>query len=234
MNNINYQKELEKELAIISRLDKRPRLLLHSCCAPCSSYCLVYLRQWFDITCLYYNPNITDKNEYDLRVAELHRLVDSLNSEPVAIGRDDYGNAVLIEKSISDMKTAFGSLNVIDGVYEPEKFFDAVRLFNLAGEPEGGKRCEVCFDMRLKETARIAIESGYDYFCTSLTISPLKNASVLNNIGINIANGSDGQIKWLPSDFKKRNGYKLSVELCARYDMYRQNYCGCVYSMVNR
>ena len=229
MNAVNYQKEFEN---IVSGFDsKKPTLLLHSCCAPCSSYCLVYLRKWFDITCFYYNPNITDQDEYIKRVAELHKLVEALSTEPIMIGGDEHGNSIIIENAspIDEL----GKISVIDGMYEPNLFFDEVKSKNLEREIEGGKRCEMCFNMRLSEAAKIASKGGFDYFTTSLTISPLKNAMLLNTIGENIASIYAG-LKWLPSDFKKRNGYKLSTILSERYDLYRQDYCGCIYSQVER
>lgn len=204
MNDINYDKELRK---ITGSLATRPKLMLHSCCAPCSSYCLIYLLPYFDITCLYYNPNITEKDEYDKRVAELVRLADMLNEE------------------YDPSKKGWGNISVIEGDYEPEKFIDAVRSEGLEECPEGGRRCGMCFTMRLQKTYELAADNGFDYFTTTLTISPLKNAKVINDIGYSIAEG--GKVMWLPSDFKKNDGYKRSVELSAKYELYRQNYCGC-------
>ncbi|MCR5672164.1 MAG: epoxyqueuosine reductase QueH [Lachnospiraceae bacterium] len=198
MTGVVYYKEFEK---IVSSLDHRPKLLLHSCCAPCSSYCLVYLLDHFDITCFYYNPNITDKDEYDKRVAELHRLVTAINSEYAS------------------------SIRIIDGPYEPDVFVSAVEKENLASCPEGGNRCKMCFSMRLMKAYEAARSGGFEYYTTTLTISPLKDAKVINTIGYEIG----GQM-WLPSDFKKHDGYKQSIELSRKYDLYRQNYCGCDYS----
>jgi len=230
MNNIvNYQKELERLCKQIELEGLRRRLLLHSCCAPCSSYCLVYLRKYFDITCLYYNPNITDRDEYTLRVNELHRLVDNLNTDPIYISYDDKGQAKIAKTDRSYLNEV-GRIEVIDGLYEPDKFLSLVRKKDLSGEPEGGKRCEFCFNLRLKETARVANAMSFEYFTSSLTISPLKNATLLNTIGYNLANEEADNARWLYSDFKKKNGYLISIELCKRYEMYRQNYCGCVYS----
>lgn len=242
MNNVNYQKELDKVLCGIEQSKTRPRLLLHSCCAPCSSYCLVYLRKWFDITCYYYNPNITDKDEYELRINELKRLVSELNRDPLVLVSDEHGGVKLSIAS-EDILSELGTIQVIEGAYEPSLFFEKVREGNLALEKEGGKRCVMCFDMRLSKAYEMAKNMGFDYFTTSLTISPLKNARILNEIGYVLCreacdSGSEnGQtdnavsgLKWLPSDFKKKNGYKISVELCERYGMYRQNYCGCVFS----
>lgn len=202
MNKRNYQKELDK---IIEGLDNRPRLLLHSCCAPCSSYCLEYLSEYFEITDYYYNPNITSQAEYDMRSSEQERLISELNED---LGSD---------------------ISCVLGTYEPEIFYDKVK--GLEAEPEGGKRCMVCFALRLESTAAYAREHGYDYFTTTLTISPLKNAHALNEIGMAI--GQKYGVAFLPSDFKKRNGYKRSIELSKQYDLYRQSYCGCEFSRTN-
>lgn len=203
MNKVNYQKTLEKILEglAINKDIPRKRLLLHACCAPCSSYVLEYLREYFDITVLYYNPNITDREEYDKRVDELKRLVEI-------------------------MKQPVWNINVTEGRYEPERFFEMA--CGLEQIPEGGVRCFGCYEMRLRETARMAAEGGYDYFATTLTISPLKNAEKLNEIGERLA--QEFGVSHLPSDFKKKNGYKRSVELSEEYGLYRQNYCGCVFS----
>lgn len=229
MNKINYQKKLDEIINSID-LDCKPRLLLHSCCAPCSSYCLVYLRQWFDITCFYYNPNITDAEEYKVRVNELNKLVDILARSTISIEWDTNGNAILTENSIDNINR-LGTVDMIEGNYEPDLFFEKVRNGNLSNEPEGGARCAMCFDTRLREAARIAEMGKYDYFTTSLTISPLKNANLINEIGYRISEENNRKAMWLPSDFKKKNGYKLSVELSEKFGLYRQNYCGCVYSM---
>lgn len=233
MNKVNYQKEFEKVLCDITSASQRPTLLLHSCCAPCSSYCLVYLRQWFDITCFYYNPNITDEAEYRLRADELSRLVERLNNDPIMLTCDEGNNVRLCEGVVADL-SRLGKLEVIQGDYHPERFFEAVKKNHYENEPEGGQRCRLCFDMRLTEAVKIAEDKGIDYVTTSLTISPLKNAAVINEIGQGIISGKDMHVQWLPSDFKKKNGYKMSVELCERYGMYRQDYCGCVYSQIQR
>lgn len=206
MNAIrNYQKELDK---IIEGLlpDNPPRLLLHSCCAPCSSYVLEYLRPFFKITVFYYNPNISMNEEYRKRVAEQKRLIEAYN-----------------EKSSHP-------IDIIEGDYEPEEFFSAVK--GLENCPEGGERCFSCYEMRIRKTSQKAFAEQYDYFATTLTISPLKNAAKINEIGERIA-GECG-ISWLPSDFKKRDGYKRSIELSKEYDLYRQDYCGCIYSKKER
>ena len=201
MNRRNYQKELERFLLAWEKEDRITHLLLHACCAPCSSYVLEYLAQYMQITVFFYNPNITRTEEYRKRVEEEKRLIRELPAKyPVAF---------------------------LEGSYEPEQFFEAVK--GLEKEPEGGKRCEVCFKLRLEEAARIAAENGdFDFFTTSLTISPLKNADLLNEVGE--AAGEKYGIPFLPSDFKKKNGYKRSIELSREYDLYRQDYCGCIFS----
>ena len=177
-----------------------PTLLIHACCAPCSSYVLEYLSNYFHIIVLYYNPNITSQDEYSYRLSEEERLINEL---PVKY-----------------------PIKLIKGDYRPEEFFSAVK--GLEKEPEGGARCEVCFELRLREAARYCRELGADYFTTTLTISPLKNAEKINRIGENAA--AEYGVSYLPSDFKKKNGYKRSIELSREYDLYRQNYCGCVFS----
>ena len=200
MNRRNYQLELDK---IISRAEEEgvyPSLLLHSCCAPCSSYVLKYLSEYFKITLLYFNPNISPESEYMKRVAEQKRLIESM----------PFKNKV----------------EFIEGRYEPREFYDAVKGYEE--EPEGGRRCHICYEMRLREAAEYAKKGGYDYFTTTLSISPLKKSDVLNEIGERV--GIEYGIAHLPSDFKKRNGYKQSIELSKEYDLYRQNFCGCVFS----
>ena len=203
---MNYQLELDK---LINELQKKqtdaayhvPRLLLHSCCAPCSSYVLEYLSQYFAITVLYYNPNIFPEEEYRKRVEEQKRLIAELPvKHPVSFA---------------------------EGRYLPEEFFAVAK--GLEDVPEGGERCRKCFRLRLEETARLAAEGKYDYYTTTLSISPLKNAQVLNEIGQELA--AVYEVPYLPSDFKKRGGYQRSIELSREYELYRQNFCGCVYSM---
>lgn len=196
----NYQKKLEKIINESSETDKSMRLLLHSCCAPCSSYVLEYLSQYFDITVFYYNPNISPEKEYRMRVEEQKRLVNHMVlPHPVAF---------------------------LEGEYQPEIFYNTVRGFEDL--PEGKERCFRCYRLRLEASARVAKEQGFDYFTTTLTISPLKNAEKLNEIGQELAQKYG--IPFLPSDFKKKNGYKRSIELSREYGLYRQNYCGCVFS----
>ena len=181
----------------ISKFDKKHSLLLHCCCAPCSSACLERLKDYFDITVFYYNPNIEDE-EYLRRKEELSRLI---------------------------RKT--GWAKELDCDHDKDSFYSAVK--GLEKEPEGGKRCEVCFKLRLEKTFETAEKLRYDYFTTTLTISPLKDARLLNSIGEKLAEGKN--VKWLYSDFKKRDGYLNSIRLSEKYDLYRQNYCGCVYSI---
>ena len=207
-NTINYQKELDRLIEGLARENKIPRLFLHSCCAPCSSYVLEYLREFFYITVFYYNPNISMENEYLKRAAEQKRLIAEYN------------------RLIKDGQAKGFEIGVIEGDYAPQEFYDIAK--GLEQCPEGGERCFRCYELRLRETARRAAAGGFDYFATTLTISPLKNAQKLNEIGKRLS--EEYSISWLPSDFKKKNGYKRSIELSAEYGLYRQNYCGCVYS----
>lgn len=201
----NYQKELEKRLQDPQIVGKR--LLLHSCCAPCSSYCMEYLRDYFDLTVFYYNPNITLTAEYEKRVAEEKRLIEAYNRMP---GKR--------------------SIQMKEGTYDPERFYEMAK--GLERCPEGGERCFRCYELRLRETARVAAEEGYELFTTTLTISPLKNAAKLNEIGERLA--KEYGVAFLNSDFKKRGGYQRSIELSKEYALYRQDYCGCVYSKAER
>ena len=196
---VNYQRELEALLASLG--DNRPTLLLHSCCGPCSSHVLRVLAEHFDVTLFYYNPNIYPDSEYRLRYAEQLRLLREA----------DFAR---------DVKT-------LEAPYDPEAFDAAAR--GLEDEPEGGARCGACFRLRLERTAREAREGGFDYFGTTLTVSPHKNAPLLNAIGLEL--GEAYGVRWLPGDFKKREGYKDSIRLAAEYGLYRQDYCGCAYSL---
>lgn len=196
-NKRNYQRELD---SLISGLAGTPSLLLHSCCAPCSSYCLKYLAEFFDITVLYYNPNISPPEEYRKRADEQSGLIARL--------------------------PAAHEIKLVEGIYDPERFYAAVK--GLENEPEGGERCKVCYRLRMEEAAKLARERGAEYFCTTLSISPLKNAEAINVIGEQLS--EQYSVKWLPSDFKKKGGYLRSIELSKEYDLYRQNFCGCVYS----
>ena len=202
MNKRNFQKEMDKLIEQNLKDGITPSLLLHSCCAPCSSYVLEYLSQFFNITVLYYNPNISPKDEYLYRLQEEKRL-------------------------ISEMKFK-NPVKILDCDYNADEFFVVAK--GLEKEPEGGKRCEKCFDLRLDFTAKTAKENKFDYFATTLTISPLKNANLINQIGESLAEKYN--VKYLSSDFKKKEGYKRSITLSKEYNLYRQNYCGCIYSKV--
>lgn len=196
----NYQIILNKTLEKISKSGNTPSLLLHSCCAPCSSYVLEYLSEYFDITILYYNPNISPEEEFTKRVKEMNRLIAEMP---------------LCRK-----------IKFIEGKYDSKRFFEMAN--GMEDIPEGGERCFKCYRLRLEETAKAAKNGGFDYFTTTLSISPHKNAQVLNAIGGDLA--EKYSVNYLFSDFKKKNGYKRSCELSEIYGLYRQNYCGCVYS----
>lgn len=193
---INYDKKLEE---LIQSLEYKPKLLLHSCCGPCSSYVITYLKDYFDITILYYNPNIEPIREYEKRKSEQIRLIKELNLPNVRILDIDYDNDTYRD--------------YIKG-HEKDK--------------EGGERCHLCYRLRLEKTVKVAKENNYEYFGTTLTVSPYKNAEVLNKIGEELS--SIYNIKWLYSDFKKKDGYKKSIELSHKYNLYRQDYCGCDFS----
>ena len=205
MNRINYQKQLEEVLKRMKEEGERKRLLLHACCAPCSSYCLEYLRETFALTVFFYNPNLTEQEEYRRRVEEEKRLIALMNGQEGS-----------------------SQIEILEGRYEPERFLEAAK--GLETCKEGGERCVRCFALRLGETARVAAEGGFDFFTTSLTISPLKNSALLNRIGAQ--EGERDGVRFLPSDFKKNNGYLRSTQLSRLYGLYRQNYCGCIYSKV--
>lgn len=212
MTKGNYQKQLDE---ILGALTSKPRLLLHACCGPCSSYVLEYLYKFFDITVLYYNPNIYPPEEYDRRLNELKALYTRF---PPALE---------------------GKVRVVEAGYEPEEFYAAVGVRDnpeLAGEAEKGERCRRCYEFRLRYAFNYACENQFEYFCTTLSISPFKDAEKLNVIGEQLAAAcKDGKgPKWLPSDFKKKGGFKRSLEISEEYGMYRQDYCGCVYSKNNK
>lgn len=200
----NYQKELEQVITVNEKEGRVPTLFLHSCCAPCSSYVLEYLSSFFSITLYYYNPNIYPPEEYGEREAEAARLVAEL--------------------------PARYPIQFIAGEYLPELFYEAVKGHEQ--DPEGGVRCEICFRMRLREAARLASLGNFDYYTTTLSISPLKDAELLNKIGEEL--GEEYEVRYLNSDFKKKNGYKRSTELSKEYNLYRQDYCGCVFSKQER
>lgn len=198
--NVNYQKELEKLIEGQQKVGRVPRLFLHACCAPCSSYVLEYLSRFFSVTVFFYNPNISPKEEYEKRVAEIRRLISEMEFlHPVSL---------------------------VEGEYKPEDFYEMAK--GLEDVPEGGERCFRCYRLRMEEAARLAEQGGYDYFTTTLSISPLKNAGKINEIGQELS--QIYKVEHLPSDFKKKNGYKRSIELSHEYGLYRQNYCGCVFS----
>ena len=198
MNAIQYQRLLDRKLESLNVTT--PHLLLHSCCAPCSSYVLEYLSKYFKITVFYFNPNISPLSEYQCRVQEQKRLIEEMPHE--------------------------NPVHFIEGSYHPEEFFAAVK--GMEHLREGGARCRICFEMRLKEAARIAKEIGADYFTTTLTVGSKKDAAVLNGLGQQME--KETGIPYLLSDFKKRNGYNRSIELSEIYGLYRQNYCGCIFS----
>ena len=197
----NYSKETEKIIENIEKTGHKPTLLLHCCCAPCSSYCLEYLHKFFRITLFYYNPNIHPEKEYRHRVDEVKRLVREMGLE--------------------------NEVDFIEGENDTESFYSLVK--GMENVREGGERCFACYELRLDKTASLAKQMNFDYFTTTLSISPLKNAQKINEIGEML--GERYGVKHLPSDFKKKNGYKRSIELSAQYGLYRQNYCGCVYSL---
>jgi epoxyqueuosine reductase len=201
MNKRNYQRELEQIIKNNEASGKVPKLLLHACCAPCSSYCLEYLAPYFDITVFYYNPNIDNREEYEKRVSEEQRLIQEM--------------------------PLLRPVHFLEGEYEPEAYHEKVKGHET--DPEGGDRCSICFAMRLRKTAETARLKGFDCFTTTLTISPLKDADRLNEIGEKAA--SEYGVFFLPSDFKKRDGYRRSVHLSEEYHLYRQNYCGCSFSV---
>ncbi len=219
MNKRNYAKELDKKIDGYRADGLRSKLLLHACCAPCSSYCLEFLREYFDVTVFFFNPNITEESEYKKRVVEEKRLIEEYNSQ-------------VREKSFDKMNSTerAGEISIIEGDYDPKVFYDAVRGYEDC--PEGGERCRKCFELRLSETARIAREKGFDLMTTTLTISPLKNADVLNEVG-EAAAKKEG-VTFLPSDFKKKEGYKRSIELSRMFGLYRQDFCGCSFSKAER
>lgn len=203
MNQRNYQKELETILERNEKSCEVPSLLLHSCCAPCSSYVLEYLSQYFKITVYFYNPNIYPPREYGRRIKEQGNLLEKM--------------------------TLKHPVQLLEGAYEPDEFYDACKGHER--DKEGGERCFRCYSLRLREAAKVAEAGHFDYFTTSLTISPMKNAGKLNEIGEKM--GAEYHVAYLPSDFKKKDGYKRSIQLSGEYGLYRQDYCGCVYS-INR
>ena len=201
VQKVNYQKELEKLLKQLGEEQRVPSLMIHSCCAPCSSYVLEYLSEYFKITIFYYNPNIYPESEYTKRILEQQKL-------------------------IRDMKFRY-PVSFLAGKYDKEKFYEMAA--GMEDLKERGARCMKCYELRLTETARQAVAGEFDYFTTTLSISPMKNAQKLNEIGVRV--GEEYGVKYLVSDFKKKNGYKRSIELSKEYGLYRQDYCGCEFSM---
>ena len=208
----NYQKLLDSILQQVDATGQKPSLLLHACCGPCSSYVLEYLCSYFEITVLFYNPNIYPAQEYERRLEELKKF---------------YTKFVPAKNVV-----------VVEAPYEPEDFYKAVGTREqpeLANEPERGERCRRCYELRLRYTYNYAAAHNFDYFCTTLSISPFKDAEMINEIAHQLTvpepvEGVEGP-RWLPSDFKKKNGFKRSLELSAEYNLYRQEYCGCIYSL---
>ena len=194
---MNYDLEMEKQ---IKDVKEGTSLLLHACCAPCSSLCLERIANHFKVFIFYYNPNITDEEEYKKRILEIKKLISLINPKY--------------------------EVSLIEGKYEPLKFFEIAK--GLENEPERGKRCYLCYKLRLSEAAKVAEELNFPYFCTTLTLSPHKNSNWLNEIGSSL--DKEYNSTYLYSDFKKKNGYKRSIELSKEYNLYRQDYCGCIYS----
>ncbi|MCQ2593470.1 MAG: epoxyqueuosine reductase QueH [Treponema sp.] len=217
MSKINFQKDLEN---LIKTFDgRKPKLLLHACCGPCSSYCLEYLSQYFEITVFYYNPNIYPEKEYLRRLDELKMLYTRF---PPAIE---------------------GNVKVVEVEYDPEQYFNAIGVKEnpeLAKEPEKGERCRRCYKFRLERAYEYAKENHFDYFCTTLSISPFKDAIKINEVGRELEHQLETQLEngdrpqWLPSDFKKNGGFVRSLEISSEYNLYRQDYCGCIYSYNSR
>jgi hypothetical protein len=204
MNAINYQKKMEELIRECCGGGQAPRLLLHSCCAPCSSYCIACLAEHFDVTVFYYNPNIYPPEEYHMRAAEQERFIRAFPTKhPVSF---------------------------VEGAYDTGRFYEMAR--GMEELSEGQERCFACYELRLREAAAYAASHGFSFFTTTLSISPLKNAGKLNEIGARLE--EEYPVRYLYSDFKKKDGYKKSTELSREYGMYRQYYCGCVYSKRER
>ena len=204
LKQLNDYQKMEEQLREVDNLDYTPNILLHSCCAPCSSHVISVLSPHFDITILYYNPNIEPYKEYLKRKEEEIRFIGEY--------------------------PASNKLDIIDCDYDNDKFHEVVK--GLEDLREGGNRCFICYELRLDKTAKTAKELGYDYFATTLSVSPYKNSKKLNEIGLKLSDEYD--VKYLISDFKKKNGYKHSIELSKEYNLYRQDYCGCIYSRKDR
>ncbi len=197
MNKTNYDNLFNQTVKELN--GERKKVLLHSCCAPCSTAVLEKMTPYFDVTVFYFNPNITESEEYYLRLSEQKKLLKTVYEDSVPL---------------------------IEGRYSSREFFIMTEGYEKS--PEGGERCLLCFDSRLRETAKVAKENGFDYFCTTLTVSPHKNAQIINDLGSKI--GQETGVNWLFADFKKGEGYKRSIDLSKEYDLYRQRYCGCLFS----
>ena len=204
MNKENYHLKMQEMIKKYCSDNRVPKLLLHSCCAPCSSYCLELLSQYFEVTVFYYNPNIYPPEEYTMRVEEQERFVEEFPAKH--------------------------KISFVEGSYDTDMFYAMTK--GMEHLKEGSERCFACYELRLRESAAYAKDKGYDFFTTTLSISPLKNAQKLNEIGKNLE--EEYGVSYLYSDFKKQNGYKRSTEISNEYDMYRQYYCGCVYSKKQR
>ena len=194
----------EKEMEELNSLKSVKKLLLHSCCAPCSSHVISFLTKYFDITILYYNPNISPRSEYEKRKQEQIKLLEMIETK--------------------------NKLDYIDCDYDNDLYNEKVKGYESC--KERGERCTICFNLRLQNTALLAKENNYDYFCTTLSVSPYKNSKLINEIGEKLE--KEYNVKWLYSDFKKDNGYKNSIELSKKYGLYRQDYCGCIYSKIEK
>lgn len=215
MNTVNASAKLDERMKDGKR--RGERLLLHSCCAPCSSYCLMYLRFFYRITVYYYNPNIGCEAEYEHRASEQIRFIAELNKDR------------FLKPDGTKAETEAYEIDVVSGDYEPEEYLRRVK--GLEDCPERGARCSICFDMRLRKTAEYAKETGIGLFATTLTLSPLKNAGLINEIGLKIA--EETGVEYLESDFKKKNGYLYSIRLSEQFGLYRQDFCGCDFSKRN-
>lgn len=212
-----YLRQMNERLAAFDN----PKVFMHACCAPCSSYCLLALRDVASLGVYYYNPNITLSEEYEYRYSEIKRLIGIYNDNPDRVLSEDCRQV-----DINNSYVNRNYIKIIDVPYEPQLFMEKTKGFETC--PERGERCSICFDLRLRKTAEEAKKHGYDFFATTLTLSPLKNADVINAIGERIS--SEVGIAYLPTDFKKKNGYKMSIELSKEFNLYRQNYCGCIFT----
>lgn len=210
IQKINYQKQLDEILKSINPQEKKPTLLLHACCGPCSSYVIEYLSSYFDITIFYYNPNIYPKKEYERRLNELEDFIPRF--EPAVKNK----------------------VKIVVSTYEPKDFFEATNVLNeeeLQQEAEKGIRCRRCYEFRMKKAYAYAAENKFDWFCTTLSISPFKDSVIINEIGSELE--EENSVRFLTSDFKKKGGFLRSLELSREYGLYRQDYCGCLYSKIN-